>query len=128
MGSHPGPDLSLLHRQGVVLPKVDLQQIGVDEGVACWTSLETARVLTPQEQAQAPALFAQNVAGLATVLLYLATGRAWNPQRPGPVPPGLDILVPVLQSPTTSVPQSSPPRRGAPRNPASPTPGIDVPR
>lgn len=93
--------LSLLHHRGIVLQKVDLQQIGVDERSACWTSLETARMLLPQEQAQAPALFAQNVAGLAAVLLYLATGRAWNPQRPGPVPPELDILVPVLQSPAT---------------------------
>ncbi|MGC8947619.1 MAG: Stp1/IreP family PP2C-type Ser/Thr phosphatase [Anaerolineae bacterium] len=99
-GSNLAQALSLLHRQGVVLQKVGLQQIGVDNRSACWTSLETARLLPPQQRDQAAAIFAQNVAGLAAVLLYLATGRAWDPQRPGPVPPELDILVSVLQSPT----------------------------
>jgi len=91
--------LSLLHRQGIVLPEVDLRRIGTDGRTACWMALETARLLRPPERAQAPALFVQNVAGLAAALFYLATGRAWDPRRPGPVPPEMDVLLPVLQSP-----------------------------
>lgn len=91
--------LSLLHRHSVVIREVDLRRIGVENRAAYWMFLERDRLLLPQERAQAPALFTQNVAGLAATLFYLATGQVWNPQRPAPVPLELDVLIPVLRSP-----------------------------
>lgn len=91
--------LEQLHRRGITLGETDLRRVGVDGHRAAWLYLETAHVLSPQEQRQASAYFARDVGGLVAILFSLATGRAWDPRRPTPPPPGLEFLPQVLQAP-----------------------------
>lgn len=91
--------LEQLHRRGITLGETDLRRVGIEGRRAAWLYLETAHRLLPQEQHRASAYFARDVAGLATVLFFLATGRAWDPRRPTPLPAGLEFLPQVLQAP-----------------------------
>ncbi|MCX8067362.1 MAG: Stp1/IreP family PP2C-type Ser/Thr phosphatase [Anaerolineae bacterium] len=91
--------LEHLHRQGITLGEMDLGRIGVEGDRAFWLSLENAQVLSAAEQSRATAYFARDLAGMAALLLYLATGRAWDLRRPGPFPPELEVLVRVLANP-----------------------------
>lgn len=93
--------LEQLHQRRITVGEVDLHRIGVEGHRACWLYLEAAQVLPPPEQGRAGAYFARDLAGLAAVLLYLATGRAWDPRRPGPFPLELEALVRALASPGT---------------------------
>lgn len=91
--------LEELHRRGITPGEISLHRIGVEERQAVWLHLETAQVLPSPEQGRVTGQFARDVAGLASVLLYQATGRVWDPRQPGPVPPELTPLVQVLRNP-----------------------------
>lgn len=91
--------LEQLHRRGITLGEVDLRRIGVEGHRAAWLYLEAAHALSSQEQSRASAHFARDVAGLAAALFFLATGRAWDPRQPGPLPPELELLPQVLRAP-----------------------------
>jgi len=84
--------MELLHRHGIVLVETGSEGVGVKDTRACWLRLERAFRIPPERQSQAPGLFAQNVAGLAQTLLYLATG--WSGQGPLPaLPPAIATLL-----------------------------------
>ncbi len=52
-----------------------LENIAVGEGTACWAHLGAAYIIPLAERSQAADYFVQDVQGLATALLYLATGE-----------------------------------------------------
>jgi serine/threonine protein phosphatase PrpC len=66
--------LSYLHRHQVTLGGGGLDYVAVDGGAAYWAQLGMAYVVPPEARSQSSGYFAQDVRGLATALLYLATG------------------------------------------------------
>jgi serine/threonine protein phosphatase PrpC len=80
--------LDYLHRCHVTLHEVDPSDVGYINHIAIvgkkahWTHLNVAYVTPPAARSTAASYFAQDVQGLATALLYLATGK-W---RATPIP------------------------------------------
>ncbi|HUX75298.1 MAG TPA: Stp1/IreP family PP2C-type Ser/Thr phosphatase [Anaerolineae bacterium] len=67
--------LDHLHRHNVTLGEVVLNHVAIAGKQALWTHLGTAHVASPAPHAMATSDFAQDVQGLGTVLVYLATGE-----------------------------------------------------
>jgi len=66
--------LDYLHYHHVILREVSLDHVAVVGKKACWASLSTATVI-PASNLATTSDFAQDVQGLGTMLLYLATGQ-----------------------------------------------------
>ncbi len=67
--------LSYLHHHGICWPEITARHILVSENLAMWCDLSNAQLL-PRDASAAARAQANDVAGLAKILLYLATGRS----------------------------------------------------
>ena len=78
--------LDHLHSHQVILREISLNHIAVPEKKARWAHLDAAYVIPPEARSKAASYFAQDVQGLATMLLFLATGQhqAGQTQLPEP--------------------------------------------
>jgi protein phosphatase len=93
--------MAYLHRYGVVLSDIRPERVAIGGQDATWTHLREARVLPPAEREEAPGgAFAKDVRGLASLLLYLATGGQGR-QHVEALPPDVrDLLTATLQRTT----------------------------
>jgi len=64
-----------LHQHHVTLRDVGLKNIAITGDEAQWTRIRAAAVIPPADRPDAGRYFAQDVQGLATLLIYLATGH-----------------------------------------------------
>jgi len=82
--------LDYLHRRHVTLREVGPSDVGYINHIAVvgkragWTHLSVAHVVPPAARPTAASYFAQDVQGLATALLYLATGQQQETSIPLP--------------------------------------------
>ena len=82
--------LDYLHRRHVTLREVGPSDVGYINHIAVvgkragWTHLNVAHVVPPTARPTATSYFAQDVQGLATALLYLATGQQQETSIPLP--------------------------------------------
>ncbi|MFP4345864.1 MAG: Stp1/IreP family PP2C-type Ser/Thr phosphatase [Anaerolineales bacterium] len=67
--------LAHLHRHQVTLGEIGLHDIVIENEDAFWINLDRASVIPPRSRNGARAFFAEDVQGLAFLLLYLATGQ-----------------------------------------------------
>jgi serine/threonine protein phosphatase PrpC len=96
-GAQLADALAYLHTHNIALQHIDADHIALRERRAMWIDLNTARALS-SDQADAAQRQRQDVADLATVMFYLATGENTYDSKANLPQTAVDVFARVLDS------------------------------